>query len=154
MNDSLQYSVVDLRGLTETFEGFRPLAYRDQGGVLTIAFGHTGHDVTEGMTVTRDQGEQLLAHDVQTAENAVKRFVKVVLNQTQFDALVDFVFNVGSGNFLKSTLLKLVNAGDDINAGYEFAKWDRVAGQENKGLARRRLSEAELFEHGILAAAA
>jgi lysozyme len=145
MNDALTYSKSGLR-LTEDFEGFRAEAYRDQGGVWTIAYGHTGPDVTVGLVVTQAQAEILLAHDVETAERFVKRVVKVALTQAQFDALVDFTFNAGVGNLLRSTLLKLVNAGRFDDAAAQFAKWDLVAGQHNKGLARRRLSEAEMFE--------
>lgn len=148
MNEGLTYSKQGLQ-LTESFEGFRNKAYQDQGGVWTIGFGHTGHDVTPSLVITQSQGELLLAHDVQTAENAVKRFVMVALDQDEFDSTVDFVFNVGSGNFLQSTLLRLLNAGNDAGAALEFAKWDKVAGVVNSGLARRRLSEAELFQHGI-----
>lgn len=152
MNDNLTYSNAGLK-LTESFEGVRLAAYRDQAGILTIGYGHTGHDVTPGMTITQEQAEQLLAHDVQSAESAVKRFVKIVIeHQEIFDALVDFTFNVGAGNFLKSTLLKYVNIDDLHAAQMEFQKWDKVAGQVNAGLARRRLAEAEMFQHGIVTA--
>lgn len=149
MNENLSYSNNGLK-LTEGFEGLRLSTYYDQAHVATIGYGHTGHDVTPNLTITQEQAEQLLEHDVQSAENAVKRFVTVPLLQGQFDGLVDFTFNLGAGRLLSSTLLKLVNASRFADAEKEFAKWDRVAGQVSSGLQRRRLSEAELFEHGII----
>ena len=149
-NKGKQYSKSSLQLITEAFEGLRLAAYRDQGGVLTIGYGHTGHDVVAGLVITQAQAETLLAHDIESAANFVIRVVTAVLTQDEFDALVDFVFNVGSGNFLRSTLLSLVNQGKFAQAHDEFEKWDKVAGVENKGLRRRRLSEAELFAHGII----
>lgn len=149
LNNNLRYSKQGL-ALTEKFEGFREKAYRDQGGVLTIGYGHTGQLVREGDVISQADAEHLLAHDVIVAENAVKRLVTTNLFQSEFDALVDFTFNVGEGNFAKSTLLALVNADKWVEAIQEFSKWDKVAGAVNKGLARRRLAEAELFQHGII----
>lgn len=84
--------------------------------------------------------------DVQSAAFTVNRLVHVPLTQGQFDALTDLVFNIGSGNFSKSTLLKFLNAGNFEAAVKEFPKWDRAGGKENAGLLRRRLSEEELFK--------
>ncbi|MGB6689955.1 MAG: hypothetical protein WBE76_19130 [Terracidiphilus sp.] len=77
-DDHLTYSKRGLR-LTEDFEGFRAIAYRDQGGVLRIRYGHTCHDVTKVMTITQAQAEILLAHEVEMAESFVRRVVKVTL---------------------------------------------------------------------------
>jgi lysozyme len=150
MNEGLSYSK---RGLlfTENEEGgFREKAYQDQGGVWTVAWGHTGHDVTPNTVVTREQGEILLAHDLETAENFVKRVVKVPLAQDEFDANVDLTFNIGVGNFLKSTVLRLLNAGNKSGAAKAFEMWNKVSGKVNKGLVRRRLAEEELFLHGVV----
>jgi lysozyme len=146
MNDKLSYSKRGL-ALTESFEGFRANAYQDIGKVWTIGYGHTGNDVTPTTVITQAQAEALLAADVRWAEFAVKKFVTVTLDQDEFDALVGFVFNCGAGNFKASTLLKKVNSSDFVGVAAEFRRWDRVAGAENKGLARRRLSESELFTH-------
>lgn len=152
-NAGLTYSKQGLQ-LTEDFEGLELTAYQDQGGVWTIGYGHTGHDVYKGLTTTQEIAEQLLLHDVSTAELAVKRFVKVALEQHEYDAIVDFTFNLGAGRLAASTLLKKLNVGDKIGAALEFNKWDRVAGKVSKGLARRRMSEDELFVHGVLQVAA
>jgi lysozyme len=72
--------------------------------------------------------------------------VKRPLNQNQWDALVSFVYNVGAGNFISSTMLKLLNQGDYKGAAGEFPKWVHTNGQINPGLVRRRAAERALFE--------
>lgn len=67
------------------------------------------------------------------------------LTQPGFDALVDYTFNCGTGNFDHSMLLKLVNAGNMVHAAQEFERWDRVGGKVVAGLLRRRVAEAALF---------
>jgi lysozyme len=153
LNDTLSYSKQGLQ-LIEDFEGCKLTAYKCPAGIWTIGYGHTGHDVTPRMTITQPQAEALLAHDIETSVNFVKRVVKVGLNQWQFDALVDLTFNIGVGNFLRSTVLKLINAGKFPQAGMHFADWSMIAGKFSKGLNRRRLTEAELFQHGLLQVAA
>ena len=131
--------------MTEKFEGLRLKAYQDQGGVWTIGYGHTGPEVRQGMEITQLEAENLLIKDVEIAENFVNYFVKVHLNQNEFDALVDFTFNLGGGNLQKSTLLRLVNAGKFAEAAGEFHKWDKCCGIPLAGLLRRREAEATLF---------
>jgi lysozyme len=140
----MQYSKQGL-ALTEGFESCRLTAYRDIKGVLTIGYGHTGSDVTEGLTWTQDQADTALVCDAQHAVNTVNRLVTIELSQTAFDALVDFVFNVGSGNFAGSTMLKLINSGNLDAAAEEFSKWDQASGQVISGLLRRREAEANEF---------
>lgn len=133
--------------LTESFEGCRLVAYQDSGGIWTIGYGHT-KDVHVGMTCSQPQAEQWLLADVSDATTAVNRLVHIALSQEEFDALVDFVFNVGIGNFAGSTLLKLLNAHDLQGAIDEFDKWDRAAGVEVAGLLRRRQAERAMFTLG------
>jgi lysozyme len=130
--------------LTEGFEGCRLVAYQDSKEVPTIGYGHT-RNVFMGMTCTQAQAEAWLVQDIATAEYAVNRLVKIRLTQSEFDALVDFAFNAGSGNLAASTLLKRVNAGDIAGAADEFHKWDHCGGVELAGLLRRRIAEQELF---------
>jgi lysozyme len=151
-NENLTYDNNGLH-LTEAFEGVRYLAYRDQNGVLTIGYGHTA-GVYAGMQINQAQAEAFLLADVKWAERVVKTVVKVPLAQGEFDGCVDLCFNIGSGNFEKSTVVRDLNAGDKHAAMISFMLWDKVAGQENKGLARRRLTEEELFGTGILKVAA
>ncbi len=135
--------------LTEQYEGCCLTAYQDQVGVWTIGYGHTGADVTPGLTITQVEAEALLAKDVLAAARCVNTLVKLRLTQGEFDALVDFVFNLGPGNFLRSTLLTALNAGDLAKAAAQFECWDRAGGAVVAGLLRRRQAELRLFENQV-----
>jgi lysozyme len=132
--------------LTESFEGCNLTSYQDVKGVWTIGYGHTGPNVVVGMQITQQQADDLLASDIQWAANFVNATVKAPINQNIFDALTDFVYNVGSGNWANSTLLALLNKGDFVNAALQFECWDHANGQVIAGLLRRREAEAQLFE--------
>jgi len=139
----MQYSLKGV-ALTESFEGCRLASYQDSVGVWTIGYGHT-HGVGSGQTCTQEQAQAWLEADMANAESAVNLYVKVVLTQGEYDSLVDFTFNLGSGNLHSSTLLKLVNENDMADAANEFAKWDRAGGMVVAGLLRRRLAEKTEF---------
>jgi lysozyme len=145
--NNLTYSGNGL-SLTEQFEGCRLTAYQDQVGVWTIGYGHTGPDVTLGLTITQDQAQNLLAQDVSSAAACVNNVVTVELAQDEYDALVDFVFNLGAGAFTGSTLLRDLNAGDFSAAAAQFDEWDHAGGAVVAGLLRRRQAEAALFSSG------
>ena len=129
-------------------EGCSLIAYRDSVGVWTIGYGHT-NGVLPGDTCTPLKAELWLLDDLQNALHAVEDNVKVPLTQEQLSALVDFVFNVGEGNFEHSTLLKKINALDFEGAAEEFKKWDHAGGKVLVGLTRRRAEEEALFRRGI-----
>jgi lysozyme len=143
MNDDLQYSSAG-EAVIESFEGYSNTAYKDVGGVWTIGYGHT-QDVKPGDVCTDDQAQQWLTQDIQWAVSEVKRVVTVPLTQNEFDALVDFVYNVGIGNFESSTMLKLLNSGNYADAAGEFAKWDIASGKQIAGLLNRRIAERDEF---------
>jgi len=132
--------------LTEHFEGLELTAYQDSVGVWTIGYGHTGADVQPGMAITQGDAQALLAEDVAASVAGVNAAVSVDLEQYQFDALVDFAFNLGVGALRSSTLLKLVNAGDVAGAAGEFGKWVYAGGKVLPGLVRRRAAEAAMFQ--------
>jgi lysozyme len=134
--------------LIKQFEGCKLKAYHDQGGVLTVGYGHTGVDVYEGMTITQEQADALLEQDLKATQNAIDRLVNVPLTNNQNGALLSFVYNIGQGNFKKSTLLKRLNAGQFEMAAAQFPAWDKVNGLTNTGLLRRRIAEKELFNNG------
>ncbi|MBY4725720.1 MULTISPECIES: lysozyme [Burkholderia] len=150
------YSKTGLQ-LTEQFEGCRLTAYQDSVGVWTIGYGHTGPDVYRGLTITQERAEQLLLQDVAKAAAAVNRLVTLDragdadtdglpdLTQDEFDALVDFTFNLGAGRLANSTLLKKLNAGDIEGAAAEFPKWVYAGGKVLAGLVKRRDAERALF---------
>lgn len=143
--NGLTYSAKGL-ALTEQFEGCRLTAYQDQVGVWTIGYGHTGPGVKPGMTIIDAQAQALLAQDVEGAAACVNNVVTVKLTQDEFDALVDFVFNLGAGAFSGSTMLRKLNAGDFTGAAAQFDLWDRAGGAVVAGLLRRRQEEADLFD--------
>ncbi len=130
--------------LTEQFESCRLVAYLDGKGVPTIAWGHTA-GVQLGDTCTQAQADGWLQRDIGWAEATVNRYVTTEVTQGEFDALVDFVFNCGTGNFQHSTLLALVDQGRFAEAADEFCKWDRAGGTIVAGLLRRRLAEKQEF---------
>lgn len=127
------------------FEGFSATAYPDSAGKNTIGFGHLIKDGETFDTITEDQALALLASDLGWAETVVSRDVLVTINQNQFDALVDFVFNIGSANFRNSHLLAALNDDNFDIAADELLMWDHAGGAEIAGLERRRKAERELF---------
>ncbi len=128
--------------LIETLEGFKAQAYQDINGHMTIGFGHLIKDGEQFGTLTREEAEALLRKDVMEAEAYVNSFVRVVLKQEQFDALVSFVFNIGAGNFQHSTLLRKLNAGHCCAVPDEMRRWSNG---QNRGLLDRRTKEVALY---------
>lgn len=130
--------------LMRQFEGLRLTAYRCPAGVWTVGYGHTS-GVVPGMTITKEQAEEFLMRDIVTAENIVNAECRN-LRQCQFDALVSFVFNVGGGNFRKSTLLKKIKVNpNDYSIMDEFLRWVYAKGAVLPGLQKRRLVEMRLY---------
>ena len=130
--------------IIKEFEGLRLKAYYDSVGVLTIGYGHT-EGVHLGQVITEEEADEFLRHDVEWADAAIKSLVKVPIIYNQYAALVSFVFNVGTGNFKNSTLLKLLNSGNLKEAAEQFLLWDHAGGHVLKGLTNRRQKERALF---------
>ncbi|WP_297638589.1 lysozyme [uncultured Clostridium sp.] len=130
--------------LIKHFEGLKLEAYKCPSGVWTIGYGTT-KGVTSGMKITKEKAEELLKLDVEKFEKSVLKLVKVDLNQSQFDALVSFAYNLGEGNLSSSTLLKMLNNKDYYGASQEFIRWNRANKKVLAGLTRRRESERNLF---------
>ena len=130
--------------LIKKYEGLRLEAYKCPSGVFTIGYGQT-RGVKTGMRITKEQAEGFLLDDLKTYEKAVNNCVKVPINQCQFDALVSFSFNCGTGALKNSTLLKKLNNKDYTGASNEFLKWNKANGKVLKGLVKRRQDERELF---------
>lgn len=104
-----------------------------------------GRKVAKGDLIDQGRADRLLAWEVGEKAEGVRALVKVPVNSDQFAALVSFAYNVGLGNLGKSTLLKLLNAGDYAGAADEFLKWNKAGGKVLAGLTRRRKSERNLF---------
>ena len=137
--------------LGEEFEGFRSEPYQDSGGVWTIGFGSTRDGDSRPVTastppVTMDEARALAKRDLTWAAREVTNDVTVQLTDNQVAAIEDLIYNIGSGNFRSSTLLRKLNAGDFDGAAAEFDKWDHAAGQVLAGLLRRRQAETDLFQ--------
>lgn len=131
------------------FEGKRLAAYDDGVGVWTIGFGTTvypdGIQVKNGDACTEAQAKAYMAHDLKKFEQAVNSSVTIPLNQNQFDALVSLAYNIGTGAFNKSTLVKKLNAGDIRGAADQFDVWVNAGGKRMQGLVNRRAKEKEVF---------
>lgn len=145
LNPQMVYSKSG-ESLTERFEGFRSLAYQDQKGVWTQGYGHTRGVGPNSPPINQAQAQDWLEADIETASQCVNQNVVPTLNQNQFDALVDFVFNLGAGNFVGSSLLRDLNSGNFNLAAGQFALWDHCGGQVVAGLLQRRQDEEQEFE--------
>ena len=126
------------------FEGCKLKAYKCPAGIWTIGVGHT-KGVKQGQTITKDQAMTLLRGDLLNCENYVNN-LGVCKTQGQFDALVDFSFNLGSSALGRSTLLKYIRQGrEEQYIRNEFAKWINSKGIRLKGLVVRRAWEADRY---------
>jgi len=130
--------------LIKKYEGCKLNAYLCPAKIWTIGYGHT-KNVKAGDKITQEIAEQLLINDLQEPENAINAYCQHALTQNQFDALVSFVFNLGSGAFKSSTLLKRINANMMQLASLEFCKWNKAGGKVLDGLTKRRAEEKSLF---------
>ena len=137
--------------LIKEFEGFSANAYLCPAKIPTIGYGNTfwedGRKVKLGEQISKTNALELLEL-VANKDFADKIFplIKVKVSQNQFDAMVSLAYNIGVGNFSKSTLLKKVNSGDFDGASNEFLKWNKSSGKELLGLTRRREREKDLFK--------
>ena len=137
--------------LIKEFEGFSANAYLCPAKIPTIGYGNTfyanGTKVKLGEQISKTDALELL-EKVVNKDFADKIFplIKVKVSQNQFDAMVSLAYNIGVGNFSKSTLLKKVNSGDFDGASNEFLKWNKSGSKELLGLTRRREREKDLFK--------
>ena len=130
--------------LIKEFEGLRLKAYLCPGGVWTIGYGHTA-GVKPGMVISEAQAEEYLKADLIAFERYLNG-LGLALNQNQFDALVSFIYNVGTGNFSSSTLLRKIRVNPQDNSIMdEFLRWVYSKGRVLPGLQRRRLDEMKLY---------
>lgn len=135
--------------------------YLDPIGIWTIGWGHVVRDGEGNMIrgkenkkaayavypggITKKEATVLLRDDVRGVVAGLRKAINVELESYQWGALISFTFNVGIGNFKKSTLLKHINAKKFEAATLEFPKWNKAGGKVLKGLVRRRKAEAECF---------
>ena len=130
-------------GNADGLEGRRYYAYQDVVGVWTVCDGHTGADIRRGHRYTDRECDNLLK-----AASAIDPLIKVRIPDPTRAALYSFTYNVGSGAFASSTLLKKLNAGDVPGACKELQRWTYAGGKQWKGLITRREIEREVCEWG------
>lgn len=139
-----------LVNLIAEFEGLELKAYRCSANVPTIGIGNTfyedGSKVKMGDVITKERALLLGERIVNDFKSKVQKLVKSQVSENQLNALVSLAYNIGMGNFSKSTLLKLVNINpNDAMIAKEFLKWNKAAGKELKGLTNRRIAESALY---------
>lgn len=130
-------------------EGFSPIPYLCPAGYLTIGYGHVIREGETFNSITEQEATELLRNDLYKYEKAVIRLIRVLLNSNQFDALVSFTYNLGSGVLQRSTLRMKLNRGEYEEAADEFPKWCWAGGRKLKGLLLRRLREKRIFKSGL-----
>ncbi|EAM5847049.1 lysozyme [Salmonella enterica] len=125
-------------------EGRRYIPYRDVAGVLTVCDGHTGKDIIPGKRYTDAECDALLDKDLNRVKAQVDPLIKVSIPESERAAFYSFAYNVGTGAFARSTLLKKLNAGDHAGACNELKRWTYAGGRQWKGLMTRREIEREV----------
>ena len=111
-----------------------------KGDVPTIGFGTTD-GVKMGDTITPQAAVSRALSDVSKFEGAIKRCVKVPLTQGEYDAYLSLSYNIGSGAFCGSTLVRKLNAGDYAGACEQVLAWDKAEEKRMQGLTARRHRE-------------
>lgn len=140
--------------IIKEYEGLRTKPYLCPAGIPTIGYGATFYEDGKKVTlkdkeITPLRAEELLRFHLEVFEKYVDTYTTDAVNQSQFDALVSFTFNLGPNNLKNSTLLKKVNANpNDPNITKEFLRWNIAGGKVSLGLTRRRTAEAKLYFNG------
>ena len=134
--------------LVQKFEGTVLRSYRDPVNVLTSCTGHTGPELRDGQTFTREQCEEMLYKDLAKHADALS-CVRAPLTDGQRAAFLSFAFNVGDDAFCRSTLVRKANAGDIDGACAELSRWTYAGGKQLPGLVKRRAAERQLCERGL-----
>ncbi len=135
--------------LIKYYEEFSPRLYLCPAGYPTIGYGHLVRDYEDfTQPLSRAEAESLLIRDMAIAERAVLSCIHVPLSDCQFDALVSFTFNVGSGALQRSTLRQKVNRDEHDAVPQELLRWVWALGRKSPGLLKRRAAEARLYGGG------
>ena len=128
----------------------KAVSYRCAANKATIGYGSLklidGSPVKDDMSITMEEAEELLLHEMEEYEGYINDMVSVDLKQCEFSALVCWVFNLGPSNFASSTLKKKLEAKDWDDIPYQIKRWNKVQGKILEGLVRRREAEALLFQ--------
>ncbi len=132
------------KNLIKEAEGLRLDAYLCPAKVPTIGWGHT-KGVKMGQHITLAEAEDLLVEDIAPIERLLNG-MGINFRQEQFDALVSWIFNLGSGAFRGSTMYKrILEDAKDEEITDQLIRWDKASGRPLPGLMKRRVAEANLF---------
>ena len=141
--------------LIQKFEGLRLDAYaatesEKQRNIWTIGFGNityeNGTKVKKGDKISQDRAEQIFSYYADKFANQVDAIIIANITQNQFNAVVSLAYNIGLGNFQKSTLLKKLNKNpNDKTIKDEFLKWVNAGGRKLQGLVNRRKKESDVY---------
>ena len=132
--------------LIKKYEGLRLTSYLCAAKVPSIGYGHTGPDVQLGMAINEREAEQYLKGDLIRFEHGVEQLIdERQTNQNEFSAMVSLAYNIGLGNFRKSSVLKFHNEGDKKAAANAFLLWNKAGGKVLNGLTSRRNAERRLY---------
>lgn len=126
------------------FEGLALKAYKDAIGIWTIGYGYT-KGVKKGDKIDIKIAELYLNAEIKVSISSLNRLAIIPLNENQTIALTDFIYNLGSGAFQRSTLRMKLNRGDFEGAAFEFIRWNKAKGIQLTGLTKRRIAERVLF---------
>lgn len=132
--------------LIKRFEGYSSKPYLCPGDIPTQGYGTTRSITMNSPAIDKATAETWLKRDLVMFEMDINRLVKVKLTQNQYDALCSFVYNVGTGAFRKSTLLKKLNKGKYEEVPGELIRWNKAGNKVLAGLTRRRTAEANLWQ--------
>ena len=139
-------------GLCRRFEGLYLRPYLCPAGVPTIGYGATFYEdgtkvSLKDKPITKARAEALLAwHLKRGFLPGVLKLCPGADTPERLAALVDFAFNLGTGNLKASTLRKRVNQGNWVDAQVQILKWNKAGGKVLKGLTLRRNAEQMLFQ--------
>jgi lysozyme len=137
--------------LITEFEGFSAKPYLCSAKIPTIGYGSTYYSDNKRVTlldkeITKVQAFEMFKTIADRFASVVSKLVTSPLNQNQFNALVSLAYNIGTGNFASSTILKKVNKNhNDLTIVLEFKKWNKVNKKEVAGLTKRRIYEANIY---------
>src|SRR6185503_12842263 len=118
-------------------EGFESRVYKDIAGFVTIGYGHkvTAVDDFPVSGITLEKGEQILIEDAHHVEFFLNKYLEEMhacINQNQFDALVDFGFNLGVW-----ALNQMLHHGI-AQVPIQIVRWTHANGNPVHGLEARR----------------
>lgn len=142
---------VSALNIIKKFEGLKLIAYPDTGNIWTIGYGSTknkdtGQSIKRGDKIDLETAERWLKMDVNEREKKIKELIKVPISSNALAAVTSLAYNIGTSAFANSTLLRLLNQGEEKNiVADQFLRWNKVNGKVVDGLTNRRKLERELF---------